>query len=79
MVSVLIEDNEKGTLVIDLPSKDILADKESVSKEKQETSETKVENQANETASSTNEMTATTSNETKPEAGKAIESIQRQH
>ena len=76
MVSVLIEDNEKGTLVIDLPSKDILADKESVSKEKQETSETKVENQANETASSTNEMTATTSNETKPEAGKAIESIQ---
>ncbi|WP_086325819.1 isopeptide-forming domain-containing fimbrial protein [Enterococcus faecalis] len=76
LVSVLIEDNEKGTLVIDLPSKDILADKESVSKEKQETSETKVENQANETASSTNEMTATTSNETKPEAGKAIESIQ---
>ncbi|QCX17881.1 cell wall surface anchor protein [Enterococcus faecalis] len=76
LVSVLIEDNEKGTLVIDLPSKDILADKESVSKEKQETSETKVENQANETVSSTNEMTATTSNETKPEAGKATESIQ---
>ncbi|MFZ3673173.1 isopeptide-forming domain-containing fimbrial protein [Enterococcus faecalis] len=76
LVSVLIEDNEKGTLVIDLPSKDMLADKEFVSKEKQETSETKVENQANETASSTNEMTATTSNETKPEAGKATESIQ---
>ncbi|WP_430598545.1 cell wall surface anchor protein [Enterococcus sp. DIV2467a] len=76
LVSVLIEDNEKGTLVIDLPSKDMLADKESVSKEKQETSETKVENQASETASSTNEMTATTSNETKPEAGKATESIQ---
>ncbi|KAJ76153.1 Cell surface protein [Enterococcus faecalis AZ19] len=76
LVSVLIEDNEKGTLVIDLPSKDMLADKESVSKEKQETSETKVENQANETVSSTNEMTATTSNETKPEAGKATESIQ---
>ncbi|EOW2626212.1 TPA: isopeptide-forming domain-containing fimbrial protein [Enterococcus faecalis] len=76
LVSVLIEDNEKGTLVIDLPSKDILADKESVSKEKQETSETKVENQANETVSSTNEMTSTTSNETKPEAGKATESIQ---
>ncbi len=76
MVSVLIEDNEKGTLVIDLPNKYMLADKESVSKEKQETSETKVENQANETASSTNEMTATTSNETKPEAGKATESIQ---
>ena len=76
LVSVLIEDNEKGTLVIDLPNKDMLADKESVSKEKQETSETKVENQANETASSTNEMTATTSNETKPEAGKATESIQ---
>ena len=76
LVSVLIEDNEKGTLVIDLPNKYMLADKESVSKEKQETSETKVENQANETASSTNEMTATTSNETKPEAGKATESIQ---
>ncbi|EIA8320916.1 DUF11 domain-containing protein [Enterococcus faecalis] len=76
LVSVLIEDNEKGTLVIDLPSKDMLADKEFVSKEKQETSETKVENQASETASSTNEMTATTSNETKPEAGKATESIQ---
>ncbi|MDV7842102.1 isopeptide-forming domain-containing fimbrial protein [Enterococcus faecalis] len=76
LVSVLIEDNEKGTLVIDLPNKDMLADKEFVSKEKQETSETKVENQANETASSTNEMTATTSNETKPEAGKATESIQ---
>ncbi|WP_441650750.1 isopeptide-forming domain-containing fimbrial protein [Enterococcus faecalis] len=73
LVSVLIEDNEKGTLVIDLPSKDMLADKEFVSKE---TSETKVENQASETASSTNEMTATTSNETKPEAGKATESIQ---
>ncbi|MDV7870661.1 isopeptide-forming domain-containing fimbrial protein [Enterococcus faecalis] len=76
LVSVLIEDNEKGTLVIDLPSKGMLADKESVSKEKQETSETKVENQANETVSSTNEMTATTSNETKLEAGKATESIQ---
>ncbi|NRC84122.1 isopeptide-forming domain-containing fimbrial protein [Enterococcus faecalis] len=76
LVSVLIEDNEKGTLVIDLPSKDMLADKEFVSKEKQETSETKVENQASETASSTNEMTATTSNEIKPEAGKATESIQ---
>ncbi|EHB6450336.1 DUF11 domain-containing protein [Enterococcus faecalis] len=76
LVSVLIEDNEKGTLVIDLPSKDMLADKEFVSKEKQETSETKVENQASETASSTNEMTATTNNETKPEAGKATESIQ---
>ncbi|ADX80728.1 LPXTG-motif cell wall anchor domain protein [Enterococcus faecalis 62] len=76
LVSVLIEDNEKGTLVIDLPNKDMLADKESVSKEKQETSETKVENQANETVSSTNEMTATTSNETKHEAGKATESIQ---
>ncbi|MHC9535359.1 isopeptide-forming domain-containing fimbrial protein [Enterococcus faecalis] len=76
LVSVLIEDNEKGTLVIDLPNKDMLADKESVSKEKQETSETKVENQANETVSSTNEMTATTSNETKPDAGKATESIQ---
>lgn len=33
LVSVLIEDNEKGTLVIDLPSKDMLADKEFVSKE----------------------------------------------
>ncbi|HDT8063693.1 cell wall surface anchor protein [Enterococcus sp. DIV1202] len=76
LVSVLIEDNEKGTLVIDLPSKDMLADKEFVSKEKQETSETKGENQASETASSTNEMTATTSNETKPEAGKSTESIQ---
>ncbi|UYY18911.1 isopeptide-forming domain-containing fimbrial protein [Enterococcus faecalis] len=76
LVSVLIEDNEKGTLVIDLPNKYMLADKEFVSKEKQETSETKVENQASETASSTNEMTATTSNETKPEAGKATESIQ---
>lgn len=41
LVSVLIEDNEKGTLVIDLPNKYMLADKESVSKEKQETSETK--------------------------------------
>ncbi|PQE66889.1 isopeptide-forming domain-containing fimbrial protein [Enterococcus faecalis] len=76
LVSVLVNDSEKGTLAVDLLTKDILADKELVSKEKQETSETKVENQVSETVSSTNEKTSTNSNETKPEAGKATERIQ---
>ncbi|TQA96315.1 DUF11 domain-containing protein, partial [Enterococcus faecalis] len=76
LVSVLVNDSEKGTLAVDLLTKDILADKELVSKETQETSETKVENQVSETVSSTNEKTSTNSNETKPEAGKATERIQ---
>ncbi|MGL9999313.1 isopeptide-forming domain-containing fimbrial protein [Enterococcus sp. DIV1444a] len=76
LVSVLVNDSEKGTLAVDLLTKDILADKELVSKEKQETSEIKVENQVSETVSSTNEKTSTNSNETKPEAGKATERIQ---